>query len=56
MRACHKTSFQYVTPELPAFEPVEVAVVAPARRVIAFAPATRTPHAPPALDRPAAPS
>ncbi len=57
MRACHRSSHDFIAPVLPAFTAPEEIVVARAERAIPLAtPPLRTPHAAPTLRRPDAPS
>jgi hypothetical protein len=56
IRACHKTAYEYVTPELAAFEPTEIAIAAPERPEAITVFPTSTPHEAPAPARPDAPS
>jgi hypothetical protein len=57
MRACHKTSQQFVSPEAPAFEAIEIAVAnVPAPVAIEAAFTHAAPHPAPAPQRPDAPS
>lgn len=57
MRACHSTEREIVAPQLPAFTPPALAIVAvPARAVVAIDHAVPAPHPAPAPTRPDAPS
>ncbi|MBA3392823.1 MAG: hypothetical protein H0T89_09270 [Deltaproteobacteria bacterium] len=57
MQACHNTQQAMVTPAFAAFEPpAPVHVTAAPRIATAIVHSFDTPHAPPALRRPAAPS
>ena len=57
MSACHRQSHDVIAPVLPVFTaPTEVAFARPERAIALVAAPLRTPHAPPALRRPDAPS
>lgn len=57
MRACHRTSHDFVAPVLPGFMQPAVIALAPSERAVALVSAPlRTPHAAPAPARPDAPS
>jgi len=57
MRACHKERHDSVGPQLPSFEPPELAIeVAPPRSTLAVVTLQRTPHAAPVPDEPYGPS
>ena len=57
IRACHKSSHETVSPQLPSFSPPEVAIaIAPPAVAPAVLAAPRVPHAPPVPDEPYGPS
>jgi hypothetical protein len=57
MRACHNTEREIIAPQLPAFDPPRVAILAvPAVVAVVTAPALPVPHPAPPPIRPAAPS
>jgi hypothetical protein len=57
MRACHRSSHDFVAPVLPEFtQPPVIALAPPARAITFVAAPLRTPHAPPVPARPDAPS
>jgi hypothetical protein len=58
MRACHRQTHEFVSPLAPVFTPAAelVALAPPDRALPLVAAPLRSPHAPPALPRPDAPS
>jgi hypothetical protein len=57
MRACHRSSHDFVAPVLPAFtEPPVIALAPPVRAITLVSAPLRSPHAAPVPARPDAPS